>query len=1153
MKRIKVLLLLVVGMLFLAACGGGTGGTAGKLNIALDGVDAAPVTVTDSSGSEQFNDEVDGSVTINLAAGNYTVSGADTDDASAPSSQNVTVSAGQTASVTLKYTVSGGGNGNGNGDGNGDNGAVEAGVYVNVFPFAISDSADVTIYAGDIADDDEVAAASSGDRIELDGGAYTLEVSHEGYTTYTEEFLYEDDTVARFDVTLAKDNSVSGSIARDGVKLGFADEYGAAFHVVSEKNDNKNAVLLASQTEEQVCVTVKLVDGDNNAVSNAPVTVGITNDVLNSTTWYPGACETDSLSGASADKTVYTDGDGQASFVVEATSSAIADFLSEPVKIIASAVGADGVARRAEFKVFFTNMSHLYYGATDGSGNLITSSLEQSEERTGNEFSLDPIVFDETGSNSSFFSTWAYSKQPQNAIRPVGGPADGYLQPNLMTRYPGRVVYTLEDVSTDENGNPLVEFDQCDVHPDALTCVIDNPGSSNGEVELKPTSGVGVEDLPVAATVKATYVFDVNYGNTHEYAFELKDYSFTQEWVGGYLEIDKYVDQHVLTWAGADITLGSQSSTYASDYTSTVYITVWNDSNHPIYDVTIRDGVPGELGVVTDSISDSGTYDASNHTITWSNTEAPELKVLAPGDELTFQFDVYARHKPGYCWDGGDTSRFSAPAQGDEGVQDGDDITCANPYNDPYLVTNGAKPYSVNAAGYLDANHDESSGQALYYYSPEADEADIWVVRPFFLLNKERTSEPVMLEGGAADFKIEARQQKRFGVSNGAYNDLYGLYPWEFDNDDTTAGSGHDADESQPRNNPYARDVQVTDEFDDALDFTSGVDFNGDLIYPSDTKVVGEVITFSPIQDLANDGSLKTATVKLQGNLVSDDGSLTDGPNDPKHDADAEVFHPQWEQPFAAWENCAFLRAPQLNQPRSESPGFSDTIYYDGNVDFNLDPYSGNAYVGATTDEVPLEDEDGEPVLDDNNDPVFVDDHYLSFCDTVAVIPPTPEAFIGINVNGEHLAYVRDDSMGSGDFGDQTNTFTVGESWHYIYRVDNVVTDMAAEDVVLTFEQRNNVTRFTGTTSDVDIYHSNNNSTWTRVTNPSEASVVSVSSTRVEVEIESVERNDYYLVVIPGAALRAGSGEVDYTANYSNNTQQLPFVGPTVDTTEVAP
>ncbi|MDZ7706685.1 MAG: hypothetical protein U5J97_02095 [Trueperaceae bacterium] len=156
--------------------------------------------------------------------------------------------------------------------------------------------------------------------------------------------------------------------------------------------------------------------------------------------------------------------------------------------------------------------------------------------------------------------------------------------------------YTIDSVTEDENGDPTVEWIEAfceDAEPGDETCIDEN----NSGVGLNPVSGINLDDLPIEATVTATYYFVVQYGD-ETYEFALKDYTFTKEWIGGFLTVDKHVEQHVLTWYGEDVTLDASDVVSDENYLATVHVTVENDSNSDIHNVTVRDAVPAELGVV---------------------------------------------------------------------------------------------------------------------------------------------------------------------------------------------------------------------------------------------------------------------------------------------------------------------------------------------------------------------------------------------------------------------------------------------------------------------------------------------------------------------------------------------------------------------------
>jgi hypothetical protein len=1029
--------------------------------------------------------------------------------------------------------------------------AVEADIVVTQDGAAVDTQTGVSTFEWEVEAGSYTVAVENADGY-LDLPGQTVNVPEGDSNTYTAEMVAEDAGLANV----------------DDLALSFVDVDGNPYDSTAEINPVKDATLVAAQTEEQVGVEVLVTDAEGEPVANAPVTVSVTGDFSDALAIYPGQAVNVAPSAAQTFQGISTNADGMAYFVIEATNADLSwqeilnnegpgpggpdgpgESIVEPTKLIVSAVGGDNIAKRVEFKSFFTNMSHLWYGEGDGGDvevDLDDGSLEYTEQRLGADFGEIINIWEQTGEsdrNVHYFGTWALTKQPSYGPFPVGvglltdgrvvnGPTElesAFGNPFLGV-FPGRMVYTITDVSTDGDGDPLVEWSDdgvsCDaLSSDGLTCT-DDDGSGVG---LSPVTSVSLEDLPIEATVEATYFFAVTYGN-EVYEFALKDYTFTKRWIGSFLEVDKYVDQHVLTWAGPDVTLGAADDpdVPSSDYTSTVNVTVSNGGDATIYQITVRDGVPAELGVITDSISDGGTYDPVNHTVTWNNV--PELEALDPGEEFTLTFDVYARQKPGFCWTGDPTINFVVPEQNP--LDDAGD--CITPYDDPYLVTNGAFPNSVTAAGFFE--DDVTAEQLVFSYAPIADESDIWVVRPLIELQKELLSADTMTEGAAARFAITARQRDRVSTSvdpsSTEYAFLNTLYPWEFTGA-LSAGDGHVAEgqvdpatNSEVRGNPYLHDVDVNDAFEVGLDFTQGIDFDGSVITPSDPRVVGKDVDFNVIASLPR-GTAETATITLTGNLISDDGTVSS-----ENGATAQLDS---APAYFAWRNCAYLGAPQLNQPWTETTEFLESIYAtDGyptrgttnlwlpdHFQLNPDTYPATELVEATDGTTRVAGETGQ----------------LEACDVVAVIPPPPTPLMTLTTNGEVNTAPVDGVFVPADLDDGYDT---GDTFYYLLTAHNAGAQIA-EDVTISVDLTGTEVRFNGT---AELYLGTPE-TWTT---PPEQSVTLTNQstftfTPVDVDPEG-DPNDTIRIVLTATANQVGVIDLDSELDYSNapGIQSLPLM-----------
>lgn len=948
---------------------------------------------------------------------------------------------------------------------------------------------------------------------DLDAGTYSVSATADGYLDYGPQSVnVPAGETATFTFDMTEEAAVPQNV--DSIELGFVDVDGFAYETAQEVNPVKDATLVAAQTEEMVGVSVLVLDEQGEPVANAPVTVSVTGDFSSALAIYQGKATEAGVAATETFQGLSTDEDGMVYFIIEATNADLSvqeilnvlldDFggfsgpvreldaqqdqepsfsVFEPIKLIVSAVGNNNVAKRVEFKSFFTNMSHLWYGEGTpqsaingiqptgfGFADLVIldeDSLVYTDQRLGADLGTIVNIWSEasTADNAHYFGTWALTKQPSSGPFRVGignfsdillrsAGASGY--PNSLSgAFFGYMEYELTGGDTD-----LVEWDQnfCenDLTVDPTIC-IDRDGSG---VSLNPVTGVQLEDLPIEVDVQATYYFTVTYGET-TYEFALKDYTFTKQWVGGFLTVDKYVDQHVLTWSGSEITLASNSATYDEEYTSKAHVTVTNDSNSDIYNVTVRDAVPAELGVVTDSISENGTYDAVNHVVTWNYTNTPSLENILVGDSVEFTFDVYARHKPGYCWTGEDDGSFDVQPRESDPVTDEEFTTCEFPYEDPYLTTNGAENNTVTAAGFFE---DDITGEQLVFsYQPQADESDVWVVRPLFAIDKTLRSQEVMTRGASATFGITARQIDRVETdldpdpepNTEAYAFLDALYPWEF-RGDLAAGTGHVAPESDVRDNPYARDVVIADAWEVGIDFTNGTDFTNVTggILDASGALANKEVSWSAIDDLPR-GTTAEAILTLTGNLLSDDGTGAPQNNAETDTGDAN----QTTQGLYHWDNCMYLDAPQLNQPFVETAEYLSTWY----ADEMLGPWDPYFQIDGT---FVLPNElvsDADPAATETTR-TFSDGAigYLEDCASVVVIPPPPTPFVTLTTNGEYFGAGEDATNPNITADNLRDGYTINEDFVYKLTIQNAG-GLLAENVEFSATLSNSVVRFNGT------------------------------------------------------------------------------------------
>ncbi len=1000
----------------------------------------------------------------------------------------------------------------------------------------------------------------------LAAGAYEVAVTGaSGYLDSAAQTVnVTDGGTARYNAQMVSASQVTGNVAT--VSFAFEDELGMAYDTNDEDNDHKEATLIVAQTEEAVGVTVTVADASGNPVAFAPVTVNVTSDGAGAVAIYSGKAV--NAQSVTTFEGLVTNADGEAYFTIQGTEQVLGSTTGSlqstlsaddaPVKILVSALGADEVAKTGEFKAWFLNMSHLYYAAssptdwtapTNSSTDIDLSTPLYSGQRLGGVLADQFNAFDDDDSdkNYHYFATFATDKQPQGSPEMVG----------IASGMPGYVKYEIIDVSEDAEGNALVEWDTtyCENSTGTATTCVDADAQSGAAVALKPVDDVDLTTLPVYATVKATYVVEIAYGETYE--FELKDYTFTKRWTGGYLGIDKYVDQHVLTWQGPAVTLQQSSSTFDAAYTTTVNIIVTNPSNGTLYDVFVRDGVPPEFGVVTGTISDGGTYDAANHTVTWNEDTVAAFEALEPGaDPVVLSFDIYARHKPGYCWAEDDAIENYVVDGLDSTIVSGTDDTAWNEhcYDDPYYVTNGDEPRSVLASGWPVADYDINTDQVSFFYTPDEDESDVWVVRPLLELTKTRLTEPVIYTGEVAKFEIEAESVDRTATGK-AYESLAAKYPWEF-NGALTAGTGHVADDalgtlSEVRNNPYLEDVQVYDAFAVGLDFSKAEDFDGDVYTAGTDNIEGKDLTFA-LFDL-EPGQTKDAEVWLTGNLASTgiSGSTVTFFNgaDNVQVSDTDGVVSGVDESVYAWNNCAYLTADQLNQPSANTGTIYAVSQSDSAAWYNNEPWTQDE-IASQTDAVSItEFVSGS----DRQFDVAAAYPALEDCAAVAVVEG-PE--LGINVRGEFYVSGGDitadaDLIGAGGAlvtMSATDILDPGEDFNYIFSIETNGS-MEIENAVFTITLANGTTEFTGIPW--VVMSDDDGSTWSSASSLFTKSPSTVDPDGYTLTAASLQPGMQYRIGIAADAESAGTQTTTFTATYDNNvTQVLPLTS--TDSTSVS-
>jgi uncharacterized repeat protein (TIGR01451 family) len=850
---------------------------------------------------------------------------------------------------------------------------------------------------------------------------------------------------------------------------------GAGIALPGQKEDNANKIvqMFASQTEEPVCVSLKAMDASGAPVKGASLVVS-TNEVFGEhiavIRGCPTSAQTANLVRPMAFRDgIITDANGLGVFTLYATfggsTSSPTDTLllmNQPAKIVVAAENTNGSAVLEEMKAFFYNISHLYFNGA------------ATTQRTGKVFPEETNLFKpldnrvdrgDPRANEFLVGASLFTKQPQQTIKL---PSPLFNFKFEMTSGSDKVGFVPGSFETAVS--PTVVFDK------------------DGSVRIEPLESLGLRDLPVSATVKVTLITRYAYGNT-TYEFPLKDFTITKRWIGSYLSITKSVDHHVLSWAGPqhhlhygvtppdanDHTLAAKNDpavTAGSVFTATYTLKLKNEGKDAAYNISLADAIPAELGVIESTFSPAGaTYDGTSHVVTWNwqNTPDPRFDKLDPGQEIIGSFQVYLRQKPGFAWDQNDlmATRYYQ-------VQP----ISRETYPDPYKLVNGIQTNDVTGTWYTGAQMDKGGYQMLVDFNGGAFEKDvvIWGVRPIFSVEKKLVSPGEQINvGQIAYFDLSIANLERVP----RYDAVKGAYPDEFN--------------GKSRDNPYGRNVRVTDVFDTGLDFVSAtplaVTDDESVTAPSsynpvpvpDKGIVWEIV---PVMGGGDTGK---AQIALRGNLPS-----------PGMVAPTSNLVQCMPNPF--WYNCAFLDADNLNQPADLK--------------------------GADWKQYELRPHAAAPLHQD----WLVDLRYgIRACAKIEVV-----------LKGE--PWIELTSIGENDLADPngaTNLIGVHQNQGYSYFM-SVLNHGGATAANLSFTMTlsgGNASFSTTMTDHAAFVSTNGGLTWTFAFNASTATTTSVSFPMYDLPQSSL-----VLYSVRTTADLVGDAKATGTATYSNPVMQTPFL-----------
>jgi uncharacterized repeat protein (TIGR01451 family) len=746
-----------------------------------------------------------------------------------------------------------------------------------------------------------------------------------------------------------------------------------------EINSNgKKVNLYAAQSEDQMCFTILAKDSAGKPVPNAnvivqgpsadngklysmaPVASCVIKDGTNpfQGTVTPGQTGVSGLKATSlgaksisiGDSSMKTDSKGEAHFVLFAAGA----FDPYPFQSLYSPpafVMYVGGKRLDEFKVFFYGISHIY---NIKNPRVDAVPAEQSAQRRGSTFVPAVVnLFKPLGNSlttgdpeANIHTIYAgvKQKQPDEFLRNLGGPngVDVFQYQYELLEGADKVEFVANQGCA--TSNPVTGL------PVDPKVVCFKGGVFTG-ASIAPKASVGLNNLGAGVKAKVKVSLWINqYFGSHNYWYLLKDFTMSKVWEGTYLTINKSVDHHVLTWAGGatatKYTLNSYDAAEVaanSVFTSTMTILVSNPGGFAAKNVTIVDGLPAELGIIRSTIkvddvaTGAGTYAADTHAIALDKNNMPKLASLAAGQTVKVTFQVYVRQKPGFCWDDDAINGYPAtrPTEPTNGFMVKPIAECPS---DPYRVVNGDKLNDVTAEWYTGADKNAGGHKVLIDYIPAANakglyDSEINAVRPVFDVTKKVTTTPSSALGDVVGSRVSYSVQIVNFESDGSdsrgprYAELRSNYGYEFNGGKATAAA---VQNTLGRDNPYARNVKVSDIFGRGLKFVSAStlnvannaakDFGANVVAAAVYGTPGSVFpqpnqtSFAwPNIPLMGGGDTGNAEVVMAGVLAAADFKST------------------------LWTNCALLDANNLNQP---DPEFTKRISptKGGIVDPNLAP-----------------------------------------------------------------------------------------------------------------------------------------------------------------------------------------------------------------------